>query len=106
MIIDKNHILKLADLSNLTLTEEEIDSYINDINKILDLISDINDVDTKGVKPLYNVLEQFSETRDDVESIRSDREEVLGNSPESDGIYFQVPQTIKHNKEKDKNGEE
>ena len=35
MIIDKNHILKLADLAKITISEEEADSYISDINKIL-----------------------------------------------------------------------
>ena len=35
MIIDKDHILKLADLAKITISEEEIDSYISDINKIL-----------------------------------------------------------------------
>ena len=59
MTIDRNHILKLADLANLTLSEEEIDDYISDTNKILKLFEEIRDIDTTGVKPLSNVLEQF-----------------------------------------------
>ena len=49
MIIDKNHILKLAELANITLAEEEIDSYISDVNNILDLVSQIEDIDTTDV---------------------------------------------------------
>ena len=105
MIIDRNHILKLADLANLSLTEEEIDSYINDINKILELVSQIKDVDTEGVEPLYNVIEEFSESREDVETIKSHRDDALKNAPETDGVYFQVPLTIKHNKEESNNNE-
>ena len=37
MTIDRKHILKLASLANLTLSEEEIDDYISDTNKILSL---------------------------------------------------------------------
>jgi aspartyl-tRNA(Asn)/glutamyl-tRNA(Gln) amidotransferase subunit C len=51
MIIDRNHILKLAELANITLAEEEIDSYISDVNRILDLVSEIQDVDTTDVEP-------------------------------------------------------
>ena len=99
MIIDKDHILKLADLDNITISEEEVDSYISDINKILELVSQIKDVDTSGVDPLSNVLDQLSDTREDIPEIKLDRDEALANAPDSDGVYFQVPPTIKHNKE-------
>ena len=100
MIIDKAHILKLAELANITLAEEEIDSYISDVNRILDLVSEIQDVDTTGVEPLSNVLDEFSETRDDIATLKVSREEALKNAPDTDGVYFQVPETLKHNKNK------
>ena len=99
MIIDKDHILKLADLAKITISEEEVDSYISDINKILELVSQIKDVDTSGVEPLSNVIDQLSDTREDNPILKLDRDEALDNAPDSDGVYFQVPSTIKHNKE-------
>tara|TARA_B100000959_G_C14856665_1_gene572472 strand:+ start:331 stop:648 length:318 start_codon:yes stop_codon:yes gene_type:complete len=99
MIIDRNHILKLAELANLTLAEEEIDSYISDINKILELVSEVQDVDTTGIEPLLNVLDEFSDMREDQSDIKTNREEALDNAPDTDGVYFQVPVTIKHNKD-------
>ena len=99
MIIDRNHILKLADLANLRLSEEEIDPYISDLNKILELFSEIKDVDTKGVEPLANVLDEFSEAREDIPEISIDRDTALENAPDTDGVYFQVPTTIQHNKD-------
>ena len=56
MVIDKYHILKLADLAKITISEEEVDSYISDINKILELVSQIKDVNTDG--EIMNVLKQ------------------------------------------------
>jgi len=96
MIIDKDHILKLADLAKITISEEKVDSYISDINKILELVSQIKDVDTSGVEPLTNVLDQLSETREDTPVIKLDRDKALENAPDSDGVYFQVPSTLKH----------
>ena len=103
MIIDRDHILKLAELANITLAEEEIDSYISDVNKILELVSEIQDVDTTDVEPLSNVLDEFSETRDDTASLKVSREDALENAPDTDGVYFQVPATLKHNKDKNRN---
>ena len=96
MIIDRDHILRLAELANITLAEEEIDSYISDVNKILELVSEIQDVDTTDVEPLSNVLDEFSETRDDTATLKVSREEALENAPDTDGVYFQVPATLKH----------
>ena len=106
MIIDRGHILKLAELANLSLTEEELDLYINDINKILELVTQIQEVDVDGVEPLYNVLDQPSETRADRQTLRLDRDEALKNAPETDGVYFLAPETIRHNKEKKQNEKE
>ena len=103
MIIDRDHILRLAELANITLAEEEIDSYISDVNKILELVSEIQDVDTTDVEPLLNVLDEFSETRDDTASLKVSREEALETAPDTDGVYFQVPATLKHNKDKNRN---
>ena len=105
MIIDRDHILKLAELANITLAEEEIDSYISDVNRILDLVSEIQDVDTTDVEPLLNVLDEFSETRDDTSGVGISRDDPLKNAPDTDGIYFQVPTTLKHNKDKTKDEE-
>tara|TARA_Y100000590_G_C15614350_1_gene975138 strand:- start:860 stop:1177 length:318 start_codon:yes stop_codon:yes gene_type:complete len=99
MTIDRNHILKIASLANLTLSEDEIDDYTTDVNKILELFEDIKDIDTTGVKPLSNVLEQFSDSRDDTPKKSVDRDCALKNAPDTDGVFFQVPPTIKHNKE-------
>jgi len=99
MTIDRNHILKLASLANLELSEEEVDTYILDVNKILGLFEKIADIDTEGIKPLSNVLEQFSESREDIPENTIDRDVALENAPDTDGVFYQVPPTIKHNKE-------
>ncbi len=99
MTIDRNHILKLASLANLELSEEDIDRYIIDTNKILELFDQIKDIDTEGVEPLSNVLDQFSDSREDTPGDSIDRDVALDNAPDTDGVFYLVPPTIKHNKE-------
>ena len=100
MNIDRDHILNLAELANLELTDMEVESYISDINKILDLVSQVKEVDTTGVSPLSNVLDEKSRVREDIPGETVSREEALKDAPDTDGVYFQVPPTITHNKEK------
>ena len=45
------------------------------------------------------MLDQYSETREDIAEFDLERDKGLENAPETDGVYFQVPPTIKHNKE-------
>ena len=103
MNIDREHILNLAELANLELTDKEIESYIYDINKILNLVSQVKEVDTAGVTPLSNVLDDNSQVRHDIHGETISRQEALKNAPDTDGVYFQVPPTITHNKEKKNN---
>ena len=100
MDIDRDHILKLARLTNLELNDSQIESYIKDINRVLELVSDINDIDTDGVVELANVLDDNSDYQEDELRDLIGRDDVLGNAPDTDGVYFQVPPTITHNKEK------
>ena len=100
MDIDRDHILKLAKLANLELNDSQIESYIKDINRVLELVSDINDIDTEGVVELANVLDDNSDYQEDELRDLIGRDDVLGNAPDTDGVYFQVPPTITHNKEK------
>ena len=100
MDIDRDHILKLAKLANLELNDSQIESYIKDINRVLELVSDINDIDTDGVVELANVLDDNSDYQEDELRDLISRDDVLGNAPDTDGVYFQVPPTITHNKEK------
>ena len=48
---------------------------------------------------MANVLEEFSEPREDIPENIIDRDTALENAPDTDGVFFQVPPTIKHNKE-------
>ena len=99
--IDSEHILKLAELSRLSLSDKEVEMYKKDLNKILQHFSDIQKIDLDNVEPLTNVLDQVNVVRDDEPLPPLDRDEVLDNAPDNDGIHFQVPEIIPVRKEKE-----
>lgn len=94
-MITKEEIIKIAKLSKLHVEENELESYSEQISKILHYMSQLNEVDTENVDEFSNKLFNNSQNlrQDSIES-SLDREKALKNAPESDGVYNKVPKII------------
>ena len=55
MKLSKDQVKKVAKLANLPLTPEEENLYSEQLSKVLDYIDQLNQVDTKGIEPTFNV---------------------------------------------------
>lgn len=92
--IDKNTVDKLAELSRLEFNEEEKTELINDLNRILELVNKLNEIDTTGVEPLIYMSEEKNVLRkDEVEHTLSHHDALL-NAPKKDSDYFRVPKVL------------
>ncbi|HUD81598.1 MAG TPA: Asp-tRNA(Asn)/Glu-tRNA(Gln) amidotransferase subunit GatC [Patescibacteria group bacterium] len=63
--LTREDILKLAQLSKLSLTESEITEFTTDINNILNYVEQLQKVDTKGLVPTSQVTGLVNSTRPD-----------------------------------------
>tara|TARA_B100001115_G_C15592481_1_gene283425 strand:+ start:79 stop:375 length:297 start_codon:yes stop_codon:yes gene_type:complete len=94
-MITKEEIIKIAKLSKLHVSENDLESYSKQISKILDYMSQLNEVDTENIDEFSNKLfDNNQDLREDVVEPSLDRDKVLKNSPESDGVYVKVPKVI------------
>ena len=95
MDIKSEDILHLAELSNLTLSKEEIDSLGRDLQDIIKYISQLDDLDVSDVEPTYQVFEMENVWRDD-EIIKQDatREELLALTKASRDNQVEVPKVL------------
>ena len=94
-MITKEEIIKIAKLSKLNVSENDLESYSKQISKILDYMSQLNKVDTENIDEFSNKLfDNNQDLREDVVEPSLDRDKVLKNSPESDGVYVKVPKVI------------
>ena len=95
MEIKSEDILHLAELSNLTLSKEEIDSLGRDLQDIIKYISQLDDLDVSDVEPTYQVFEMENVWRDD-EIIKQDatREELLTLTKASRDNQVEVPKVL------------
>ena len=75
-------IKKIAVLSGLALDEGELEKFRAQFEEILGYVEQLNDVDTNGVEPSYQVTGLKNVTRsDEVIDYAVDQAALLGNAP-------------------------
>jgi aspartyl-tRNA(Asn)/glutamyl-tRNA(Gln) amidotransferase subunit C len=93
--ISRDDVLHLAHLSSLQLTGDEVDGLQTDIGNILGYVQQLDELDTTGVEPTYQVTGLENVWREDV-IIDDDvtREELLQLSPDSALHQIKVPKVL------------
>ncbi len=94
MAVTKKEVEQIAELARLQLDESELEDYTIQLNKILEHVEKLNELDTEKVKPLSHPIEGENVFREDIVKPSVDREEALKNAPSKDDEYFKVPKVI------------
>ncbi|MBP5205083.1 Asp-tRNA(Asn)/Glu-tRNA(Gln) amidotransferase subunit GatC [Candidatus Saccharibacteria bacterium] len=86
MKITREEIDHLAKLSDLSLSDEEAESLKGDLENIIKYISQLDELDTDGVEPTYQVFEMENVWREDkILPQDADREKLLNLVPAYQG---------------------
>ena len=93
--VSKHEVKKIAELSRLSLTSEELEKRTEDMNNILDYMDTLNEIDTENVEELYNVHDMNNSLREDSYESSLDKKDVLANIPNSNSDYIEVPLIVK-----------
>lgn len=94
MKLDLQTVEKLAELAKLEFTEEEKAELLNDLNRILEFMDKLNELDTTGVEPLVYMNDEVNVLRVDEVIQELTHEEALLNAPKKDSDYFRVPKVL------------
>lgn len=92
--ITKDTVDKLATLSRLEFDGKEKEEIINDLNKMLDFVSKLNELDTADAEPLIYMNEETNILREDEIKQATSQKEALSNAPDKDSDYFKVPKVV------------
>ena len=99
-------VLRVAELAQLELREDEQQEMLRDLNAILGHVAQLNELDTRDVPPMTQVhvvlpdpasqgaLDAGNVLRDDSVRPSLDRGKVMATAPDTDGTYFKVPKVI------------
>ncbi len=98
MKLSKEDIIKLAKLSRLTLSEDEISQYQKELSEILGYVEQLNDVDVSGLKPTYQVTGLTSAEpnamRSDVVMDQISQKELFKNVPKIEDDHIKVQRMV------------
>ena len=81
-------------LAKLELKDEEKESARQDMQKMLDYVDKLDELDTSGVEPMSHIFEDENVFREDVVTNGDNHEAMLANAPKQKENQYQVPKTI------------
>lgn len=92
--IDEAMVRHVALLSRLTFSGQEIEEFTDNLNRILEYVDKLNELDTQEVKPTSHSLPMANVFRGDEARPSLSAEEALKNAPEKEKNCFKVPKII------------
>ena len=93
-IIDDETLENVCILAKLSLGEEAKAKAKQDMQKMLDYVEKLDELDTDGVEPLSHIFGDENVFRDDVVTNGDNKEAMLANAPKEKEGQYQVPKTI------------
>tara|TARA_B100000780_G_C21109637_1_gene448333 strand:- start:240 stop:530 length:291 start_codon:yes stop_codon:yes gene_type:complete len=85
---------KVAELARLEFKGSDKEAIKTDMQRILNFVEKLNEVDTDGVEPLIYMTDEHLELRVDDAYNPISQEEALKNAPVKDSDYFKVPKVL------------
>ncbi|HSW78696.1 MAG TPA: Asp-tRNA(Asn)/Glu-tRNA(Gln) amidotransferase subunit GatC [Candidatus Babeliales bacterium] len=93
--LTREDVLKLAALSRLRLTEEEVERLRGELSEILSYVEMLDDVDVQNLEPTYQVTGLKNVMRDDETQEYGYRlVELLKNAPSIEDNQFKVKRVL------------
>ncbi len=87
--MDKQTLKHIAELSRISLTDQELEKFTPQMQTILDSAKVLQEVDTKGINPMKRHI-PFSALRDDIPSDSLTQEDVLKNAKYKENGFVKV----------------
>lgn len=94
MPLDENEVEKIAHLARLAIDEQDVPRYGRELSRILDLVDQMNAVDTSGVTPMAHPLDFAQRLRPDEVSEENRRDHFQSVAPQVEAGLYLVPKVI------------
>jgi len=94
MSLDKNDIGQIGRLARLEVSDAEMDGYVEKLSQILELVEQLQNVDTKDVVPMAHPLDMVQRLRADAVTETNDRDRLQQNARDVENGLYTVPKVI------------
>ena len=94
MSLDKNDVEKIAHLARIAIADSDVPGYAESLSSILNLVEQMDAVDTENVTPMAHPHAAFQRLREDVVTEENQREHFQKTTTNvEEGLYL-VPKVI------------
>ncbi|MBM3189023.1 MAG: Asp-tRNA(Asn)/Glu-tRNA(Gln) amidotransferase subunit GatC [Chloroflexi bacterium] len=90
MKLDREQVMHIAELAQVSLTDEEAELFTEQLSEILDYFGVLGRLDTSAIPPTAQAIERRNVLREDQVRPSLHRDEALANAPQRDGHHFKV----------------
>ena len=94
MTLKTDDVREIAHLARLHIDDDAVDRYAEDLSSILELVEQMNQVDSSGVEPLSNPLDATQRLRDDEVTETDQRDKFQAIAPDVADGFYRVPKVI------------
>lgn len=94
MSLSRNDVEKIARLARLQVDNNEIEKYAQTLSRILDLVEQMNSVDTDTVQPMSHPRDAVLRLRPDIVYETDHRDEFQAIAPSTENGLYLVPKVI------------
>lgn len=94
MTLDKSTVETIAGLARLNVDDTEIDKYQSELSNILDLVEQMDTVNTDGIEPMTHPFDATLRLRDDAVTEHDQREQYQAVAPSTENGLYLVPKVI------------
>jgi len=94
MSLTVDEVKKIAFLARLSIQEENIEQYSQDLSNIFGLVEQMNAAKVDNIEPMAHPQDAMQRLRDDVVTEVDQREKLLSNAPMTEDGLFLVPKVL------------
>ena len=94
MSLDKQDVEKIAHLARLDINQSDVSAYAQNLSNILDLVEQMNSVNTDDVEPMAHPTDAVQRLREDEVRETNQRERFQKIAPQVENGLYLVPKVI------------
>lgn len=94
MSLTANDVKKIAHLARLGIAEQDVEHYAKDLSGVLELMTQMGQLNTDGVTPMAHPLDQMQRLREDVVTEIDQRDHFQTIAPQTEAGLYLVPKVI------------
>lgn len=92
--ITLEQVRHVAKLSRLSLNDQQLQKFAQQLSDVLTHVSKLNELDVSGVEPMAHAMDVVNVMRDDQPVPGLPVEKVLANAPGQSPPFFKVPKVL------------